>query len=236
MSPITEVDAGEMFPRHVECRDSRDRVVATVALDEDDVARLHVKAEHLRARAGQEPFRSNILRDERVWPGLNARHACSRTTPSCSWSSSRTSRTCPAARPTSPTPSGSASCSGMASCRKLRAAQADSRATRPDALPRVARVGAPARSKPPAEAARGRQHQARLGRHAGARRLWARVLAELALALSILVAAYRILRDEVPCDELGGDYFVRHDDQERLTRRSVCQLERLGRALRSNQR
>ena len=41
-------------------------------------------------------------------------------------------------------------------------------------------------------------------------------------------AAYYILRDEVPYAELGGDYFVRREDQERLTRRLVRQLERLG--------
>jgi hypothetical protein len=50
----------------------------------------------------------------------------------------------------------------------------------------------------------------------------------VAVAHSILVAAYYILRDEVPYLELGGDYFVRREDQERLTRRLVRQLERLG--------
>jgi hypothetical protein len=42
-----------------------------------------------------------------------------------------------------------------------------------------------------------------------------------------LVAAYYILRDEVPYQELGGDYFKR-EDQQRVTRRLVRQLERLG--------
>jgi hypothetical protein len=49
-----------------------------------------------------------------------------------------------------------------------------------------------------------------------------------AVGHSILVAAYYMLRDDVPYEELGGDYFVRRDDQERLTRRLVRQLERLG--------
>jgi transposase len=50
----------------------------------------------------------------------------------------------------------------------------------------------------------------------------------VAVAHSILVAAYYILRDQVPYEELGGDYFVRREDQDRLTRRLVRQLERLG--------
>jgi transposase len=50
----------------------------------------------------------------------------------------------------------------------------------------------------------------------------------VAVAHSILVGAYYILRDDVPYEELGGDYFVRREDQERLTRRLVRQLERLG--------
>jgi transposase len=50
----------------------------------------------------------------------------------------------------------------------------------------------------------------------------------VAVAHSILVAAYYILRDERPYQELGGDYFVRREDPERLARRLVQQLERLG--------
>jgi transposase len=50
----------------------------------------------------------------------------------------------------------------------------------------------------------------------------------VAVAHSILVAAYYILRDERPYEELGGDYFVRREDPERLARRLVQQLERLG--------
>jgi transposase len=50
----------------------------------------------------------------------------------------------------------------------------------------------------------------------------------VAVAHSILVAADYMLRDEIPYQELGGDYFIRREDQERLTRRLVRQLERLG--------
>ena len=50
----------------------------------------------------------------------------------------------------------------------------------------------------------------------------------VAVAHSILVAAYYVLRDQVPYEELGGDYFVRREDHDRLTRRLVRQLERLG--------
>ena len=50
----------------------------------------------------------------------------------------------------------------------------------------------------------------------------------VAVAHSILVAAYYILRDQVPYQELGGDFFIRRQDQERLTQRLVRQLERLG--------
>jgi len=50
----------------------------------------------------------------------------------------------------------------------------------------------------------------------------------VAVAHSILVAAYCILRDQAPYQELGGDYFVRRQDHERLTWRLVRQLERLG--------
>jgi transposase len=53
----------------------------------------------------------------------------------------------------------------------------------------------------------------------------------VAVAHSILVAAYYILRDEVPYQELGGDYFVRREDPERLTQRLVRQLERLGQSV-----
>jgi transposase len=50
----------------------------------------------------------------------------------------------------------------------------------------------------------------------------------VAVAHSILVAAYYILSENQPYQELGGDYFIRREDQERLTRRLVRQLERLG--------
>ena len=52
--------------------------------------------------------------------------------------------------------------------------------------------------------------------------------AVVAVAHSILIAAYYILRDEQSYQELGGDYFINREDQERLTRRLVRQLERLG--------
>jgi hypothetical protein len=41
------------------------------------------------------------------------------------------------------------------------------------------------------------------------------------------VATY-MLRDDVPYEELGGDYFINREDQNRLTQRLVRQLERLG--------
>jgi transposase len=50
----------------------------------------------------------------------------------------------------------------------------------------------------------------------------------VAVAHSILVAAYHVLRDDVDYKELGGDYFHRRADPERLTKRLVAQLERLG--------
>lgn len=50
----------------------------------------------------------------------------------------------------------------------------------------------------------------------------------VAVAHSILVAAYYILRDDVTYHDLGGDYFARRSDPERTTRRLVAQLERLG--------
>jgi transposase len=53
----------------------------------------------------------------------------------------------------------------------------------------------------------------------------------VAVAHSILVAAYYILRDEVPYTELGGDYFIQRDDPDRVTQRLVLQLERLGQSV-----
>ena len=53
----------------------------------------------------------------------------------------------------------------------------------------------------------------------------------VAVAHSILVAAYYILKDQCPYEELGGDYFINREDQERLTRRLVRQLERLGQSV-----
>jgi hypothetical protein len=37
-----------------------------------------------------------------------------------------------------------------------------------------------------------------------------------------------VLKQGVPCHELGSDYLDRRDDPERLVRRLVGQLERLG--------
>lgn len=50
----------------------------------------------------------------------------------------------------------------------------------------------------------------------------------VAIAHSILVAAYYMLRDDVPYHDLGGEYFARRSDPERMARRLVAQLERLG--------
>jgi transposase len=50
----------------------------------------------------------------------------------------------------------------------------------------------------------------------------------VAVAHSILVAAYYMLRDDVAYQDLGADYFARRSDPERTTRRLVAQLQRLG--------
>jgi transposase len=50
----------------------------------------------------------------------------------------------------------------------------------------------------------------------------------VAVAHSILIAAYSILRDDLDYRDLGGDYFARRADPQRQTRRLVAQLERLG--------
>ena len=50
----------------------------------------------------------------------------------------------------------------------------------------------------------------------------------VAVAHSILIAAYHILRDDVPYRDLGGDYFTRCADPNRIAKRLVAQLERLG--------
>ena len=49
-----------------------------------------------------------------------------------------------------------------------------------------------------------------------------------AVAHSILIAAYHILKDDVPYHDLGSDYFTRRADPQRTTKRLVAQLERLG--------
>ena len=53
----------------------------------------------------------------------------------------------------------------------------------------------------------------------------------VAVAHSILVSAYYILRDAQPYEDLGGDYFLRRETPERLTRHLVRQLERLGQSV-----
>lgn len=50
----------------------------------------------------------------------------------------------------------------------------------------------------------------------------------VAVAHSILVASYYILRDEKPYHELGADYFMHRQDTDRITKRLVRQLQRLG--------
>jgi transposase len=50
----------------------------------------------------------------------------------------------------------------------------------------------------------------------------------VAVAHSILIAAYHILKDDVPYHDLGGDYFTRRADPERIAKRLIAQLERLG--------
>jgi transposase len=52
--------------------------------------------------------------------------------------------------------------------------------------------------------------------------------AVVAVAHSILVAAYYMLRDDVDYHDLGGDYYARRSDPERMANRLVAQLERLG--------
>jgi transposase len=49
-----------------------------------------------------------------------------------------------------------------------------------------------------------------------------------AVAHSILIASYHVLNNNVPYQDLGGDYFARRADPERIARRLVAQLERLG--------
>ena len=49
-----------------------------------------------------------------------------------------------------------------------------------------------------------------------------------AVAHSILIAAYHILKDEVPYHDLGAHHFTRRADPERLAKRLIMQLERLG--------
>jgi transposase len=52
--------------------------------------------------------------------------------------------------------------------------------------------------------------------------------AVVAVAHSILIASYHILKDDAPYHDLGHDYFARRANPDRLTKRLVAQLERLG--------
>ena len=52
--------------------------------------------------------------------------------------------------------------------------------------------------------------------------------ATVAVAHSILVIAYHILKHDRPYQELGGDWFLRRERPDLLTRRLVRQLEALG--------
>ena len=50
----------------------------------------------------------------------------------------------------------------------------------------------------------------------------------VAVAHSILIAAFHILKDDVAYHDLGSDYFARRADPTRITHRLIAQLERLG--------
>ena len=50
----------------------------------------------------------------------------------------------------------------------------------------------------------------------------------VAVAHSILIASYHILKHDVPYHDLGGDYFIRRADPDRIAKRLIAQLERLG--------
>ncbi|WP_405576150.1 hypothetical protein OG317_37020 [Streptomyces sp. NBC_01167] len=58
--------------------------------------------------------------------------------------------------------------------------------------------------------------------HRGAKR------ATVAVGHSILVAAWHILRDQVPYRDLGPDHFTNRLGKERHTRRLIAQLAALG--------
>jgi len=50
----------------------------------------------------------------------------------------------------------------------------------------------------------------------------------IAVAHSILIASYHILKDQTPYHDLGGDYFARRADPDRIAKRLIAQLQRLG--------
>ena len=62
--------------------------------------------------------------------------------------------------------------------------------------------------------------------HRLARRL-GKLKAAIAVAHSLLIIIYHILRDKKPYRDLGADYF-RNVDKERLTRQALRRLEALG--------
>jgi transposase len=50
----------------------------------------------------------------------------------------------------------------------------------------------------------------------------------VAVAHSILVSAYHELAEGRPYEQLSGDYFLRREDQKRVSQHLVRQLERIG--------
>jgi hypothetical protein len=50
----------------------------------------------------------------------------------------------------------------------------------------------------------------------------------LAVAHSLLVAAWHVLTTHTSYHDLGGDYFIARDNPEHRRRRALLQLERLG--------
>jgi transposase len=52
--------------------------------------------------------------------------------------------------------------------------------------------------------------------------------AVVAVAHSILIASYHILKDDVPYHELGGDYFTRRAHPDKIAKRLISRLEQLG--------
>ncbi|HET9058941.1 MAG TPA: hypothetical protein VFN61_03400 [Acidimicrobiales bacterium] len=53
----------------------------------------------------------------------------------------------------------------------------------------------------------------------------------IAVSHTIIVAAYHILSDGAPYEDLGADWFDKHSDADSETRRLVHRLESLGHAV-----